>query len=196
MSVEDYLRLDRSDPEGKWEYIDGYAYNLRDPQAMAGGSIAHARIALNMAKLLDDHFPPDGPCHAHTSEVRVQLSASRYVYPDVSVSCDPLDMQEDADTIYVPRLIVEVLSPSTEAYNRGKKFVYYQHCPSIQDYVLINSQRQAVEVYHREGNGWLYRLFEPDQQVELTGIDFHFPLEKLYERINVPVNDVIPRNSS
>lgn len=189
MSVEEYLQLDRSDLDGKWEYIDGYVYNLRDPQAMAGGSIAHARIALNMAKLLDAHFPDD-PCHVYTSDVRVQLSASRYVYPDISVSCDPLDQQEEADTIYTPRLIVEVLSPSTEAYDRGKNFVYYQHCPSIEDYVLVNTARQAIEVYHREGNAWIYRLFEPGQQVELVNIGFCFGVEQLYERTNVPANNL------
>lgn len=181
MSVDDYLQLDRNDLDGKWEYIDGFVYNLRAPQAMAGGSIAHARITLNMAKLLDAHFP-DGPCHVYTSDVRVQLSPSRYVYPDVSVSCE--DVEPDADTIHVPRLIVEVLSPSTEAYDRGQKFMYYQHCPSIEEYVLINTQRQAVEVYHREKLGWIYRLFEPGDQVELTSIDFYFDIEQLYVRTN------------
>ena len=80
------------------------------------------------------------------SDLRVSISSTRYVLPDASVSCDSGDLEGENDIIYSPRLIVEVLSPSTEATDRGKKFRYYQSCPSIQEYVLVSTQERAVDV--------------------------------------------------
>jgi len=182
MSIDEYLQMDRSSAETRSEYIDGHVY------AMAGGTIAHARIALNMAKLLDEQLG-SGPCHTYTSDVRVQLSEKRYVYPDVTVSCDISDWQEQADIIHAPHLIVEVLSPTTEAYERGKKFTCYQECSTIQEYVLISSQYQAVEVFRRKKDVWLYRRYAAEQEVELESLDIRFLVAALYERIRVPVKD-------
>jgi Uncharacterized protein conserved in cyanobacteria len=184
MSVEEYLELDRNSPDAKYEYVDGIAYNLRDPQALAGGTIAHARIALNTAILLD-RLLADSSCQVHTSDVRVRVNEARYLYPDVTVSCDPADNQGDNDTIHSPRLIVEVLSPSTEAYDRGKKFAYYQQLASLQEYVLVNTQRQAIEVYTREGNTWRYRLYGIGQTVALNSMNASFALATVYEHVQV-----------
>jgi Uma2 family endonuclease len=188
MSVEEYLELDRTSPDTKYEYIDGYVYEMRSPQALAGRSIAHARIAFNTAKILDSLLS-SGSCRVYTSDVRVQVSQSKYVYPDITVSCEPDDWQEKQDTIYAPRLIIEVLSPSTEAYDRGRKFAHYQQCVTLQEYVLVNTQRQAVETYRREHNAWLYRLFEPNHSVEFTSINISLDLSSLYEHVTVPIND-------
>ena len=188
MSVEEYLELDRTSLDAKYEYIDGYVYNVRDPQSLAGGTLAHARIAFKVAKILESLLS-SGSYRVYTSDVRVQISQSKYVYPDITISCAESDWQEKQDTIYAPHLVIEVLSPSTEAYDRGRKFAHYQRCQTLQEYVLINTQRQAVETYKRENNAWLYRLFEPDQKVEFTSINVSFEIANLYEHVTVPSRD-------
>lgn len=181
MSVDDYLQLDRASQDVRYEYIDGHAY------ALAGGTIAHARIALNMTKLLDERLQE--PCHVYTSDVRVRLSESRYVYPDITVSCAKNDWQEQADTVHSPSLVVEVLSPTTERYDRGKKFAYYQKCPTIREYVLVNAQFQGVEIFCRKGDMWIYQRFTPGQQVVLESLDIRFPVTLLYERVEIPIEE-------
>ena len=116
MSVEDYLALDRNSVDARYEYIDGYAY------MMSGGTLNHSTISINVTSLLRNLLR-DGACRIYNSDARVRISAARYVYPDATVSCDERD-RGTGDTIYFPRLIVEVLSPSTEAYDRGQKFIY------------------------------------------------------------------------
>jgi Uma2 family endonuclease len=187
MSVEEYLELDRNSLDAKYEYIDGVVYNLREVQALAGGNIAHARIALNAAKLLDTLLA-ESAYQVYTSDVRVQVTALRYVYPDVTVSCEPTDWQ--GDILYGPRVVMEVLSPSTEAYDRGKKFAYYQQIPTLQEYVLISQQPQSIEHYTREDkHTWRYQLFGIGETVTLTSINITFDVAMLYERVAIPGND-------
>ena len=188
MSVEEYLELDRNSLDIKYEYIDGVAYEIRNPQANACGSAAHSWIAVNVVVLLQKRLQ-SGPCRVFNSDMRVMISRDRYTFPDVSVSCAPEDLHEEGDTISSPRLIVEVLSPSTEAYDRGKKFAYYQQLPSLQEYVLVNSQRQTVEVFTREDNGWRYHLYRAGQTVLLTSLNTSCNINEFYERINIPTND-------
>ena len=95
--------------------------------------------------------------------------------------------QGENDIIYSPRVIVEVPSPSTEAIDRGKKFRYYQSCPSIQEYVLISAKEQAVDVYRRASdNLWTLHPFAPGNEVELKSINVSIPLEAFYENVTVP----------
>ena len=173
MTVKEYLELDQSSPDAKYEYIDGSVYNVRDPQTLAGGTLAHARIALNLA-ILCDRLLASSLCQVFTSDVRVQLSASRYVYPDLTISCEPADWQND--TIYNPRVIMEVLSTSTEAYDRGKKFTYYQQLASLQEYVLISTQQQTIEVFTREGNAWHYQLYQAGESALLHSLAIEIAL--------------------
>ncbi|MDQ2902432.1 MAG: Uma2 family endonuclease [Chloroflexota bacterium] len=182
IDVEDYLKLDRTRDE-RHEYIDGYA------QAMSGGTVAHMRIAANMFMLLDEQLGAQGPCHVYSSDIRVQLSEARYVYPDVTVSCDVADWREKGDIVRSPRLIVEVLSPTTELYDRGKKFTYYQESASVQEYVLIGSQRQVVEVFRRTGEKWTYQRYGPAHTIELESLDIRIPVSAIYARVRVPVED-------
>jgi Uma2 family endonuclease len=183
MSVEDYLALDRSSIESRYEFIDGYAYLL------AGGTANHSTISFNVISTMHSLLR-GGPYRIYASNLRVRLSESRYVYPDASVSCDPRDRGQ-VDTIQYPRLAVEVLSPSTEDYDRGRKFGYYRSCPTLQEYVLVDTQRQAVDVYHRETeNLWTLHLFGPGDEVELASLGTRFPLTAVYEDVVLP--DEIP----
>ena len=182
MSVEEYLMLDRNSIDVRYEFIDGHPYML------AGGTADHSVIGANLIRELG--FLLRGrPCRVYTSDMRVRLSEKRYVYPDVSVSCDSRD-RGTVDTLQYPRLIVEVLSPGTEAYDRGKKFGYYRACPTIQEYVLVDTQRQAVEVYRRASeNLWTLHPFGPGDQVELASLSVSFLVAAVYEDVAVPEDD-------
>jgi Uma2 family endonuclease len=179
MSVEDYLTLDRSSLEARYEFIDGSAYLL------AGGTANHSIIAVNITSVIHSLLR-DGPCRVFNSDLRVRLSETRYVYPDVTVSCDARDRGQ-ADTIHYPRLAIEVLSPSTEAYDRGRKFGYYRACPTMQEYMLVDTQRQAIEVYRREADSlWTLHPFGPGDEVELANLGVRFPIAAAYRDIVFP----------
>ena len=198
ISPEEYLEIDRASPEVKYEYAHGYMYPIRGGIVdltgqmlnLAGGRrIAHVQIAANMYTLLRAHLQGKC-CRAYPSDMKVQVAEDLYFYPDVMVTCNPEDWEgrDQEDIIYSPRLIVEVLSPSTEAYDREDKFTDYQACSSIQEYVLVSAQHQRVEVYQRQGDGekWTYQKFGPGQEVQLASINFAFPMVALYEFTQVP----------
>ncbi|MBA2679517.1 MAG: Uma2 family endonuclease, partial [Ktedonobacteraceae bacterium] len=125
-------------------------------------------------------------CRVFNSDARVQLSETRYVYPDATVSCSEQEHGPN-DTVLSPRLVIEVLSPSTEGYDRGKKFWLYRQCPTLQEYVLINTQRPEVEVYRRgKNNLWTLYTFELHEDVELLSLNLRFPVTALYEDVVFP----------
>lgn len=187
ISLEEYLEIDRAS-DLKYEYDNGRIY------AMAGGTQAHARIAYNIANLLDAHLA-NKPCRFFQSDVRVQVAEAKYYYPDVTVTCDPEDIKDTLDIIHVPRLIVEVLSPSTEYKDRGVKLRAYQACNSVEECVLVSTRLQAVEIYRRlppsdllqipQGD-WAYRQYGFGEKVELISISLTFPIEALYRLTDVP----------
>ncbi len=179
MSVEDYLALDRSSLDARYEFIDGHVYML------AGGTADHSTISINMMSLLHNHLR-GGPCRVYNADMRVRLTESRYVFPDVSVSCDARDRGK-VDILQYPRLIVEVLSPSTSSYDRSRKFSYYRACPTIQEYVLVETQWQAVEIFRRATeNLWTYHFFGAGDVVELASLGVSFPITALYENVTLP----------
>jgi Uma2 family endonuclease len=178
MSVEDYLTLDRTSVEARYEYIDGYVYML------AGGTADHSSISINLTSLLH-RLLRGSNCRVYNSDLKVRLSHNRYVYPDASVSCDQRD-RGSTDALQFPHLIAEVLSSSTEAYDRGRKFAYYRACPTVQEYVLIDAQKQAVEVYRRQSDTlWTLHPFGPGDQVEFASLSLSFSIEALYEGIGL-----------
>lgn len=153
LSVADYLAGER-DAAVRHEYVDGQAY------AMAGASARHNRIALNIAGRLNDH-PLDGVCEAFMADMKIKVAPELFYYPDVVVTCDAPG--GDAYFRTQPRLIVEVLSPTTERTDRHEKLAAYRSCPSVQEYVLVSQERMQIEVHRRRGDEW---------QVEiLTGAD-------------------------
>jgi len=178
MTVEEYLELDRTSQDTRYEYIDSIVTLL------AGGTANHSRVSINLTKLLDSALQ-DQPCQIFNSDMRVSISATRYVYPDVSVSCDPRDQQQgDIDIIHHPCLIVEVLSPTTEAYDRTKKFSYYRDCPSVQEVILVSTQEQAVDLYRRATDKlWTLHLFRLGDEIELTSVNVRMPIAAIYEKI-------------
>ena len=173
MTVEEYFALDDRDFNTRYEYIDGHI------RMLSGGTPDHAQISANFIGVLYGLLKGKG-YRIFSSDVHVRLSDTSYVRPDVSVSCDVRDKRQDK-TIAFPCLVVEVLSPSTESYDRKRKLMYYQACSSVQEYVLVNTHFQWIEVFRRgQGNFWLYRAFEYGDEIELTSLDIRFPIEDVY----------------
>jgi len=183
MTIEQYLAYDQAS-EVKNEYIDG------EVVAMSGGTIAHSTLALNMAYLLKEQLGKHGPCRVYNSDIRVLVAQKQYVYPDVTVSCDVADYKRDNDILRSPHLVVEVLSPSTEAQDRGRKLYWYQQHPGIQEYVLINTRMQLVEIFRREqreeGESWRYLTYVSGQQIILESLDLHILVDELYADLGIP----------
>jgi Uma2 family endonuclease len=158
------------------EYIDGEVY------AMSGESISHSEIALNFGSLLKNHLRGSG-CKTLNSDARVNiLASSHYVYPDVSVTCDERD-KTTTQYITYPCLVVEVLSSSTEAYDRGNKFKLYRRNPCLQEYVLVSAESMAIELFRKAGDNWSIIDYEPGDVVELASIKLTFSIEQVYEDV-------------
>lgn len=195
MTPQQYLEWEEQQPI-KYEYIKGQVY------AMTGGTIPHNDIALNLASALKNHLRGKG-CKVQIADAKVGVSTSGpFHYPDVMVSCDPRD-QKARKIIYHPCLIVEVLSPSTEAFaprsgslrDRGKKFKHYRKIDTLKEYVLIDSEKMNIECYRlNEKNKWeltSYSLEETAEnsselEIELTSINFQCPISLLYEDVSFP----------
>lgn len=177
LTADEYLQLEDAS-NIKHEYIDGQVY------AMAGAGDPHVTVALNLAALLRSHVRGSG-CRVYIADMKARIeSLNRFYYPDVMVTCDPRD-RETSTYKRFPSLIVEVLSDSTEAFDRGDKFVDYQELESLREYVLINTKRQRVECFRRNEQGlWVLQSYTPQQVLfRLDSIDFEGTLEALYEDV-------------
>ena len=180
MTIEQYLAFDQAS-DTKYEYLDGEAI------AMAGGSLNHNRLAGNMFFFLTQALGLKGPCLTYNSDTRVLVSQKQYVYPDVTVSCESTDHSSENDTLHSPHLVVEVISPGTEATDRGKKLNWYRSHPSIQEYMLINTRVQLVEIYRRnqDHSFWTYHTYEPGENIEIHSLDIILSLDDLYAGLNI-----------
>lgn len=177
MSLEEYLTLVQQDGEHAYEYLDGRVY------MMTGGSPDHAIIGSNLNGLLQASLR-GRRCIVYTSDVYVQLSEQYRLCPDVTVSCDSRDRGAQ-DVIRYPCLVAEVLSPTTEARDRGQKSLQYRACPSIQEYLLISSEFPLVEVFRREKQGfWSLYTLGRDDTIELSGLGLSFPVAELYQNVS------------
>jgi Uma2 family endonuclease len=177
MSVKEYKTLASQSQQGRYEYVDGYAYLL------AGGTRYHAVICGNVNHEFRLRLHGTS-CQVYTSDAALQLSETRYFYPDVSVSCDPRDTESEGTMVHYPRLVVEVLSYSTEAYDRGEKFDYYRTCPTLQEYVLISVQHPSIHVYRRASELlWTFHAFGLHDDIELTSLGITIPFTSIYQNI-------------
>ncbi len=173
---EEYFIWEETQLE-KHELIDGRVY------AMSGGTRNHSDIAGNFLAIVKPHLRGSG-CKTYNSDCRVNILNTRnYTYPDLSVTCDSRDNSSPQYITY-PCLIVEVLSDSTEAYDRGKKFAKYRQNPNLVDYVLVSSDEMAVDIYHKNDAGeWVILSYREGDRVELKSIDLSVAIEVFYEEI-------------
>jgi Uma2 family endonuclease len=184
LTAEEYFAWEQQQ-EVKHEYFDGEVF------AMSGGTTDHSRIATNITTLIDNHLG-DGDCQVFNSDARIKIQeSSKYVYPDVSVTCDQRDRETPQFNSY-PCLIVEVLSPSTvraasafaEAYDRGKKFKLYQRSTALIEYVLVSAEEIEIEVFRKNERGkWEVTNYVPGDVVELESINLTWTIERVYRGI-------------
>jgi Uma2 family endonuclease len=176
-----YLAAERA-AEYKSEYINGYVL------AMTGASRAHNVIGANTSALLNLQLA-DTPCEVYVADMRVKVSATGdYTYPDVVVACGDITFEDaELDTLLNPTVIVEVLSPTTEGYDRGTKFELYRRIASLQEYVMVAQDRMLVERYRRQDDGWHYIAYDaPEQSLHLSSIACTLPLQDIYRKVRFP----------
>jgi len=174
---KDYLEIERISPI-KHEYLQGQMV------AMAGASKAHVIITGNLSALLVNHLRSTG-CISYASDMKVRLpTLNLFYYPDLAVTCDERDLRSDEDFILHPKLIIEVLSDSTEAFDRGNKFADYKSNPEFIEYVLIHQKQILVERFQRKSdNLWGPKIYSTEDTIEFTSISFACSIKTLYENV-------------
>ena len=180
MTPEAYLAFERAQLDAKHEFLNG------DVIAMAGASRQHNRIVTNLVVSLGSQLR-GRPCDVYSSDMRVKIpTTGLYTYPDVIAMChDPQFEDEALDTLLNPSVIIEVLSPSTEAYDRGIRFAHYRSIDAMQIYILIAQDKPQVEIFRRQGKrDWLLSVVEGlDARVSLESIGCELALAEVYERV-------------
>lgn len=186
MTFEEYLALERAYPNARYEYLDGVA------RLMTGARRAHDRIAFNIRVAIDLYFT-SGPCSTFGENMKVLVGtkpngAQNRLAPDCTVSCDVDDRRLDNKLVRSPRVVIEVLSPSSEADDRGVKLRAYKACPSIQEIVLVSQFAQHVEIYRRvseDSPEWHAPvIYEADQPVLLESVDIEISMDEIYRQID------------
>jgi Uma2 family endonuclease len=179
LSAEEYLAIERASPT-KHEFFAGHMYD------MAGGSLAQAILSVNLSTQLSNRLNSQG-CRAASSDLRVRTATDGlYTYPDVTVYCgEPILADDHRDTLLNPRVIIEILSKSTEAHDRGFKFAEYRRIESLRDYVLVSQQEPRIEVFSRAPNGkWvLSEYFGANAECEFPSVNCSIPLSAIYNGV-------------
>jgi len=182
LTAAEYLALERA-ADTKSEFFDGEMF------AMSGASLPHNRITINVVLSLGMQLR-GRPCEVLSTDMRLKVDPTGlYTYPDVLVVCGEAQLEDEHhDTLLNPTLIIEVLSPSTEAYDRGEKFAQYQRLASLQEYVLIAQDRHRVERFARQatGNDWLLTsASDLNGRLHLASIDCDLALADVYDRVEL-----------
>jgi Uma2 family endonuclease len=183
-TVDEYLHMEQDAAE-KHEYRDGEII------AMAGGSANHSLIIANVCGELRNRLK-GSPCRAYESNLRVRITRKTlYSYPDTTVICGPTKIDPDdstGETVLNPKLIVEVLSPSTEGFDRGEKFGRYILLDTLEEYVLVSQDKPRVEAFYRQGDGtWLFTYFDGREAVAtLRSLRVELPLTEVYAGVELP----------
>jgi Uma2 family endonuclease len=188
LTPEEYFVWEAKQRE-KHEYINGQVY------AMSGGSVNHGRIAIRLTAMFDTHVENSG-CITGNSDIKINIiETTNYTYPDASVTCDDRDKTTPNYFTY-PCLIVEVLSTSTESYDRGGKFRMYRHNPVLQDYLLVSSTTIEMDLYHKNDAGeWIIINYKEGDTIELKSINLSFPIEQVYRSLDLTPESEAPKLS-
>lgn len=179
MSVDAYLELDGASAE-KHEFWDGRVF------AMGGATLAHNRIVRNLLRHLGNALE-GSQCEPLPSDLRVRIAGTdRYVYPDVTVVCGPAELDGSPETLTNPRVVIEVLSQSTAAFDRGDKFSAYRGMPSVHEIAFVSQEARQVEVYTRRADGtWLLREVGADGTLSLQAGPADVALDRIYEGVEL-----------
>ncbi len=183
VTPDEYLEMEEQS-DVKHEYIDGYVYELHGSYAMAGATDAHVTITGNAFALIRSHLRGTG-CRVYFSDMKAKIeNLRRFYYPDVIVTCDPRDTQTQTYKQF-PKLIIEVLSKSTEGFDRGDKFADYQQLESLEEYVLVNTKRQRLDCFRLNEEGlWVLKSYSGEQdKFQLLSVNFEGKFDDLYEDV-------------
>lgn len=186
MSSEEYLEFERV-AESKHEYFNGEIF------AMTGAKVNHNRIGSNINRHLGNQLA-DRPCDIFLSDMRVKVQKiNKYTYPDIVVVCGDLELEDhNFDTLLNPMVIIEILSNSTELYDRGEKFTHYRLIPSLKEYILVSRYHCQIEKFVRGDDG-IWRLFDPctnmEESIRIETIDCELPLSDIYYRVEFENKD-------
>jgi len=172
-TAADYLAWEPAQLD-RHEYLDGEVF------AMAGADDRHVTVSMNVAFALRQHLS-GSPCRTYMSDMRLHIAAANsYFYPDVMVTCSALDQASPLEKTE-PRLIIEVLSPSTAAYDRGVKFGHYRSLASLQEYALIDLDTRSTDCYRKGADGlWVLHPFAPGETVSLASVDLSLSVDRLF----------------
>jgi Uma2 family endonuclease len=172
-----YLAWEDEQPE-KHEYLDGEVF------AMAGASESIVTLAGTLLMALRNHLP-GGPCSVFIADMKLQVEADNaFFYPDVFVTCAESD-RAHSHFKTAPTLVVEVLSPTTSAFDRGAKFAAYRKLPSLREYALVDTERLSVDLFRRDDTGhWVLYPSERGEMVEFASVGLSVPVEQLYEDVS------------
>ena len=175
----EYLELERK-ADFKSEYYNGEIF------AMAGATLIHNKIVSNLIFLFNQ-FLKDKPCDVYPSDLRLQVEKSGlYTYPDITIVCGKTELLDNKfDTLKNPTVLIEVLSDSTEKYDRGQKFSFYREIPSLKEYILVSSKTMKIEKFKRlEDGNYLYIESNEHQPFPIDSIDMNLNLEDVYNKID------------
>ncbi|MCX7112564.1 MAG: Uma2 family endonuclease [Proteobacteria bacterium] len=178
-TVEQYLDLERNSMEGKCEFVDGQIF------AMASASREHNLIGVNISGELRNQLK-GRPCEAYANDMRVKAAEAKgYHYPDISVVCGKPEFEDgQMDTLLNPAVLVEILSSSTEAYDRGDKFSGYRKIHSLREYILVSQDKPLIERYIRQGDAWVLTETEGlDGVVNVETIGCVLAMIEVYDRV-------------
>jgi len=181
LDAETYLALDR-EAEWKSELHDGEMFPIE------AVSLQHSRILVNLVGTLRPHLRAKG-CEGLPGPLRVRISELKFVYPDYFVVCGKAQLTDElADTVTNPKVVIEILSPSTANYDQGKKFRFYQQLSSLTEYVLIAQEKARVDVYTKENEEeWRLRIYEgPGKSAKLESIGVELPVAELFDGVEFP----------
>lgn len=185
ITPDEYLALEEK-ATTKHEYLDGVVYSWQGhvPEAMAGGSRAHNRIIGNTYVALRQQLR-GSPCAIYMTDVRLHVrTRNAYFYPDIAITCSATDQSKDPadDAVFrEPCLIIEVLSDSTERFDRGEKFEAYKQIPTLSEYLLVSSRGPMIEFFRRQDSGEWKVSEHRDGKVELRSIGMVLDIESVYE---------------
>ncbi len=175
----EYLELERN-ADFKSEYYNGETF------AMAGASLIHNEIVANLISIFNQ-FLKDKPCDVYPSDLRLRIEKSGlYTYPDITIVCGKAELLDNKfDTLKNPTVLIEVLSDSTEKYDRGQKFSFYREIPSLKEYILVSSKTMKIEKFKRlEDGNYLYIESNEHQPFPIDSINMNLNLEDVYNKID------------
>jgi len=180
ITPEEYLHFERQS-ETKHEYFDGEIF------AMAGASRKHCKLSANLMRIIGNKLHQT-KCNVYSNDFRVKIKETGlYTYPDVIITCGKEILEDQVkDTLLNPLILIEILSPSTEKYDRGKKFAHYRQIESLQNYILISQEEPRIEIFQRQNNDqWLFFFFFLlENSIEIPAINCMLSLTEVYDKVD------------